>query len=224
MTKGRVKPKPKAKPKRKAKPKPKSKPSPVYTALSAQFEDPDDYDFEQFEEVGDFEPVDRTERGLVKLDGSTVVTGDFVIDGDLEMNGHLVVLGSLRCTGFLFTGIHCCLVVRGDVAARAVEALRSYWLIGGSITTDTAWFSTYGFLKLRGTLHTRLLVVQQYFDLGDPAVVAEVRIDTDYLPKDPAARAKLDSILDTRDLVDNEGDFDSWALLRKSSRGENVFK
>jgi hypothetical protein len=218
----RAKPK-RAASKRAAPAKPTSRP--IQNPLGDLFSDPGDLDLELFGQVARFEPIDRSERGLVKLDDATVVTGDLIIDGDLEMNGRLVVLGSLRCTGFVFTGIHCSLVVRGDVSARAVEAMRSYWLIGGSITTETAWLSTYGFLKLGGELRARLLVAQQYFDLdGAPNIVTETRIDTDYLPKDAAARAKLDAVLDTTGLVDNEGDFDNWALLRAMSKGANVFR
>jgi hypothetical protein len=214
-----------AKPPKRAKPavaKPAA--SPIKRRLADLFADPGDFDLAMLDEVARFEPIDRTERGLVKIDDATVVTGDLIIEGDLEMNGRLVVLGSLRCTGFVFTGIHCSLVVRGDVSARAVEAMRSYWLIGGSISAETAWLSTYGFLKLGGELRARLLVVQMYFDLGDAKVAAETRIDTDYLPKDAAARARLDAVLDTRELVDDEGDFDNWALLRAMSKGTNVFR
>ena len=195
------------------------------TDLLNRFSDPDDYDLEALANTAVSERVDRHEHGLVELDGETVVTGDLVIEGDLELNGHLLVLGSLRCSGFVFTGIHCCLVVKGDVTARAVEALRSYWLVGGSITSETAWLSTYGFLMLGGELRTQLLVVQQYFELrDDPAIVARMRIDTDYLSKDLAAKARLDEVLLTSEMLDDDGDFDSWALLRKMSRGDRVFR
>jgi hypothetical protein len=135
------------------------------------------------------------------------------------------VIGSLECTDYVYTGIHSCLVVRKNFAARAVDVLRSYWLIGGDVTVESAWLSTYGFLKLRGTMRTRLLVVQQNFELCDePTIEATIRVDTEYLPKDPASRAALDAALVTDELLDPERDIDSWALLRAVGRGKTVFR
>jgi hypothetical protein len=233
MAKARSKAASKKTPASKKKPAPKKatskrvKLTPELEALASSFSDPDDYDLEAFDELelGDTEIIDRRESGLVKLDMQTVVTGDFVIDGDLELNGHLLVLGSLRCTGFMFTGIHSCLVVRGDVTARAVEAWQSYWLINGSITTETAWLSNEGFLMLGGELHARLLVVEMYFDLvNDPVVTAKTRIDTEYLREDEKAQQQLRAVLDTSKLRDPNWEFDSWALLRAMSRGDTVFR
>jgi hypothetical protein len=117
------------------------------------------------------------------------------------------------------------LVVTGDLEGRALEALRSYWLIGGNIAAETAWLSTYGLLFQRGDLRTRLLVLQQHFEVRHTrSVEAATRIETDYLPKDAAAQAKLAELLQIEGLTGEDGQLDSWALLDAVSRGEPVFR
>ncbi len=153
------------------------------------------------------------------------MVGDLIVDGDLECLSHTLVLGSVRCTGYVYSGIHDCLIVAGDLEGRALEALRSYWVIGGSIRAETTWLSTYGSLNQRGSIRTRLLVVQQYFGLlRDEDIVADARIETDYLPRDEAARRRLAEVIDVEGLLDSDGQFDSWELLRRVARGERVFR
>jgi len=169
--------------------------------------------------------VARTERGVLKIERSTVIPGDLVIDGDLECLSHTLVVGDVRCTGYVFSGIHDCLIVAGDLTARALEAQRSYWLVCGSIEAETIWLSTYGSLCQRGEIRARLLMLQMYFELQhDVGVHAGTRIETDYLPDDEVARARLREAIDVEGLLDPDGDFDSWALLHCVARGERVFR
>jgi hypothetical protein len=169
--------------------------------------------------------VARTERGVLKIERPTVIPGDLVVEGDLECLSHTLVVGDVRCTGYVFSGIHDCLIVAGDLTARALEAQRSYWIVGGSIEAETIWLSTYGSLHQRGEIRARLLMLQMYFELQhDVGVHAGTRIETDYLPDDEAARARLREAIDVEGLLDPDGDFDSWALLRRVARGERVFR
>ncbi|MBL8945502.1 MAG: hypothetical protein JNK45_20230 [Myxococcales bacterium] len=117
------------------------------------------------------------------------------------------------------------MIVTGDLTAAGLEAQRSYWLIVGATTATTTWLSTYGTASFTGPLRTRLLVLQMYFEVRDPVELhAETRIDTDYLPKDPAARARLAEVIDVDGCLDADGEFDSFALLRRVARGERVFR
>ena len=190
--------------------------------------DPDDWEdatFASIEALRRWATGPRTERGLVRFTTPTVVYGDLIVEGDLECTCHVLVLGHLRCTGFVFTEIHDCLIVAGDLEARALEALRSYWVVAGDVRADTLWLSTYGFLHQRGAVHTQLLVLQQYFELrNDVGIHATTRIETDYLPDDPAAKARLREVLDVEPLLDDTGELDSWALLRAVSRGDQVLR
>lgn len=188
--------------------------------------DPDNWDLET---LGALETLSRSaprsERGLVKLEKPTVVLGDLVVDGDLECLSHTLVLGNLHCKGYLYSGIHGCLIVGGDLTARSLEATRSYWLVGGSLEAETMWLSTYGFLLQRGELRTRLLMLQMSFELrNDVGIHAATRIETEYLPEDEPARTRLREVLAIDDLLDTDGDFDSWTLLRRVARGERVFR
>jgi hypothetical protein len=190
--------------------------------------DPDDWNLDEL--FGALAPLDalspgpRREKGLVRLDQTTVVWGDLVVDGDLEVLSHTLVLGDVRCTGYIYSGIHDCFIVAGDVKARAIEALRSYWLVDGSIDTQTAWLATYGFLNQRSTLRARLLVLEMYFELQHDEVVAETRIETDYLPNDEAARTTLARVIDLEGLIDDKHVVDTWELLRRVARGKPVFR
>lgn len=169
--------------------------------------------------------TERAERGVLKIERPTVIPGDLVIDGDLECLSHTLVVGDVRCTGYVLSGIHDCLIVGGDVAARALEAQRSYWLVGGSLEAETIWFSTYGSLCQRGEVRARLLMLQMYFELQhDTGIHADTRIETDYLPDDAAALERLRATIDVDGLLDANGDVDSWALMRRVARGERVFR
>lgn len=194
--------------------------------------DPDDWDLEELRAT--LAPLaahaaTRNESGTLAFEDGAVVIGDLVIDGNLECNAHTLVVGNVRCSGYVYTGIHCCLVVTGDVDARGIDALRSYWSIGGSVRAETAWFSTYGFLEQGGELRARLVVAEQYFELKCPErVVAGTRIDTEYLPKDAEASRRLAEVIDVDGMVhenaDGEKQFDRWELLRRVARGTPVFR
>lgn len=197
-------------------------------ALIDALTDPDDWDSEGFavlDRLRAVAGVPRIEHGVVRFEKPTVVYGDLVVDGDLECLCHTVVLGDVRCSGYLYSGIHDCLIVAGDLEARSLEALRSYWAIAGSITAETIWLSTYGALQQRGRVRTRLLMLEMYFELrNEEGVEAETRISTDYLPDDPVARARLEEVLDTRILLGDDGTFQSWELLKRVARGVPVFR
>jgi len=166
-----------------------------------------------------------THQGLLEIEEPTVITGDLIVEGNLECHSHTLVLGSVRCTGYVYSGVHDSLIVAGDVAAAGLEALRSNWHVGGSMTAETTWLSSYGTLSLRGALRTRLLVVQQSFEiLGTPVIETGTRIDTDYLPKDADARARLNAVITIDDCLDGDGEFDSFALLRHVAAGKQIFR
>lgn len=58
---------------------------------------------------------------------------------------------------------------------------------------------------------------------GKGPVRAKTRIETDYLPDDDAAKARLRKVLDVEPLLDDEGDVDSFELLRRVARQKPVF-
>jgi hypothetical protein len=197
-------------------------------ALIDALTDPDDWEPEGFAVLDRLRlaaGAPRTEHGVVRFERPTVIFGDLVVDGDLECLSHTVVLGDVRCSGYLYSGIHDCVIIAGDLEARSLEALRSYWVIGGSITAETIWLSTYGFLQQRGAVRTRLLMLEMYFELrNEEGVEAETRISTDYLPDDPVALARLQEVVDTGALLGDDGTLESWQLLKRVARGEPVFR
>jgi hypothetical protein len=162
----------------------------------------------------------RHETGVVRFEEPTIVAGDLVVDGDLECLSHSFVLGNLTCTGYVYSGIHDSVVVCGDVTARAIDALRSYWLVGGTLTATTAWYSMYGRLHGFGELRAGLLVLEKFDLLGPVAVHATTRIETEGLDRDPAALAALAEVVDLDRIRDAEGNVSSWELLRLVARGE----
>ena len=197
-------------------------------ALIDAVSDPDDWELDELRAT--LAPLaahatPRSETGTVAFEEGTVVIGDLVVDGNLECNAHTLVVGNLRCSGYLYTGIHCCLIVTGDVDAAAIDALRSYWSIGGSIRAESAWFSTYGFLEQGGELRARLVVAEQYFELKRAErVSAGTRIDTNHLPDDPDASRRLAEVIDVEAMLDDKQQFDRWELLRRIARGAPVFR
>ncbi len=190
--------------------------------------DPDDWCPELLAALARLAPLRRPpdrRAGLVQFERPTVIAGDLLVDGDLECLSHTLVLGDLRCTGYVFTGIHDCLCVTGDLAAAALEAQRSYWFIGGATSATTTWLSTYGTAAFTGPVRTRLLVLQMFAELVAPVELhVETRIDTDYLPDDPAARARLAEAIDVDTCLDEDGQLDSCELTRRVARGLPVFR
>src|SRR4051794_22111456 len=78
-------------------------------ALWDVLSDPDDWDdpmFASLDTLRRWAAMPRTETGTVKLTEPTVFYGDLVVEGDLECTSPVMVLGDLRCTGFVFSGIH----------------------------------------------------------------------------------------------------------------------
>lgn len=168
----------------------------------------------------------RQASGLLSIERATVISGDLIVAGDLDVNGHTLVLGDLRCSGYLFTGIHTCLIVTGAVEARAINALRSYWLVGGPIAAPLIWLGTYGMVLHRAAMRARLLVEEMELERHEDSgpVQAETRIVSDYVTDDEAALAQLAALLVPEAYRNDEGDVDAWELLRWASKGREVFK
>ena len=161
----------------------------------------------------------------------TIIEGDLHIDGDFECSCHTFVTGNLTCSGYLYSGIHCNLVVAGDIRARAIDAWQSYWLVGGSITADSMWFSSDGFVHHHDRINARLLVLEQgAYLVNDAGVKATTRIESDYLPNDEEAEVTLRATI-IPDVYESllykdgefQGQFDQWEMLRRLSRGDAVF-
>jgi len=190
--------------------------------------DPDDYELEELDALRGLLPLAtlaRSESGQISLDG-VVVAGDLHIDGNLDIHGHVVVLGNLTCTGYLMSWVHCCVVVLGDVKAAAIAATRSYWLVDGDIASPVVWWSTYGLALHRGAIHTQLYVEDHYFERVDDcgAIEAPTQIVSEYVAKDETAITKLEALVRPEALRDEDGDIDSWQLLRAVSEGMPIFR
>lgn len=195
----------------------------------SRYIDPDDYDLSAIEALDALRPAAQESKhavGLTSLPPNTLIAGDLRVTGDLEVNDHLAVLGDLECSGYIYTNVHCCLVVAGSIRAAAAQSLRSYWLVGGSIQVPLLWAGTYGTLLHRGPLEARLLVEEMEHERGEECGPLQVQhhVVSSYVAEDLDAQRQLEALLRPEARIDGENPIDVWQLLRTASTGAPLFR
>lgn len=88
-----------------------------------------------------------------------VFAGNLIVEGDLYVNAHTYVIGDLKVSGVLYGGIHCILMVAGNIECSGMCLTRTYGYVTGNIKVHQfAFFHTYGSMVLFGQLSTKLYI------------------------------------------------------------------
>ncbi|MFN3199533.1 MAG: hypothetical protein ACE366_14100 [Bradymonadia bacterium] len=92
------------------------------------------------------------------IDSLTIYPGDLVVDADFTLNNHVFVFGDLNVRGTITVSpAHAILMVVGDISCRAMELVRAYLFVHGTIRAETCVLGVaYGFNKVSGQISTRL--------------------------------------------------------------------
>ncbi|MDF2187986.1 hypothetical protein [Paraflavitalea sp. CAU 1676] len=88
-----------------------------------------------------------------------VFAGNLIVEGDLYVNAHTYIIGDLKVSGVLYGGIHCILMVAGNIECSGMCLTRTYGYVTGNIKVHQfAFFHTHGSMVLFGQLSTKLYI------------------------------------------------------------------